>query len=379
MGLLLTEDEESIKRAARAFVRALVPIGHVRALRDRRDAVGLSREVWREMAGLGLAGIPIPEEHGGGGLGLAAVGIVLEECGRCLAPTPILASVVLGAGALVLGGTNAQKDAHLPAVCKGDRLLALAHEEGTVHAPHAVATRAERTAGGWRISGSKTMVLDGHIADFLLVVARVEGDPKARDGLLLGLVPRAQPGVTIDRLALIDGRNAANVRLEGVTISDANVVGKVGRAAEIVDQVLDHATVALSAEMLGGALEAFDRTIAYLKTRKQFGVPIGSFQALKHRAATMFCELELTRSIVLEALRAIDEGRSDVPALASAAKARANDTFVLVANEAIQMHGGIGVTDELDIGFFLKRARVAEMTLGDGGYHRDRYARALGY
>ena len=131
--------------------------------------------------------------------------------------------------------------------------------------------------------------------------------------------------------------------------------------------------------MLGGALEAFDRTIAYLKTRKQFGVAIGSFQALKHRAAKMFCELELTRSIVLEALRAIDEGRGDVPMLASAAKARASDTFVLVANEAVQMHGGIGVTDELDIGFFLKRARVAEMTFGDGGYHRDRVARAMAY
>jgi alkylation response protein AidB-like acyl-CoA dehydrogenase len=379
VGLLLTEEEESIQRAARGFVQAKLPIAHLRALRDRNDPVGLSPEVWREMAALGLAGASIPEAYGGGGLGLAALGIVLEECGRCLAPTPLIASVVLGAGALVLGGTSTQKEEHLRAVCAGERLLALAHEEGTRHARYAVEARAERVEGGWRVSGAKTMVQDGHVADFLLVVARAWGDASTRDGLVLVVVPRAHPGVSIARLSIVDGRNAANVRLDGVTVRDADVVGEVGEGAEIVDAVLDRAAVALSAEMLGGASEAFDRTIAYLKTRKQFGVAIGSFQGLKHRAAMMFCELELTRSIVLEALRAIDEGRSEVPMLASAAKARASDTFVLVANEAIQMHGGIGVTDELDIGFFLKRARVAEMTFGDGGYHRDRVARGMGY
>jgi alkylation response protein AidB-like acyl-CoA dehydrogenase len=379
MSLLLTEDQESIQRAARAFVQAKLPVAHLRALRDRRDANGFSPEIWREMAALGLVGVTIPEAFGGGGLGFAELGLVLEECGRSLAATPLVSSVVLGASALVLAGTDGQKDALLPAVSAGERILALAHEEGSRHARCAVATRAEKVAAGWRITGEKTMVADGHIADVFIVVARTGGGRGERSGLSLFLVPRAAPGVTTERLALIDSRNAARVRFEGVTVAEGDLLGRAGEGAEVLDAVLDRGAIALSAEMLGGASEAFDRTVAYLKTRKQFGVPIGSFQALKHRAAQMYCEIELTKSIVLEALRAIDEGRTDVPLLASAAKARATDTFLLVANEAIQMHGGIGVTDELEIGFFLKRARVAEMTFGDAAYHRDRYARSLGY
>jgi alkylation response protein AidB-like acyl-CoA dehydrogenase len=379
MSLLLTEEQESIQRAARAFVQARLPTSHLRALRDGRDPVGLSREVWSETAKLGLAGITIPEAFGGGGLGFAELGILLEECGRSLAPTPLVSTVVLGASVLLLGGSAAQNAAHLPAVAAGERLLALAHEEGAKHAPHVVRTRAERVAGGWRVTGDKTMVLDGHIADVLFVVARASGAETSRDGVVLLAVPRTAPGVAVERLSLVDSRNAARINLDGVTVSDADVLGEVGRGSDLLDPVLDRGAVSLSAEMLGGACEAFDRTLAYLKTRKQFGVPIGSFQALKHRAAHMFCEIELTRSIVMEALRAIDEGRSDVPALASAAKARASDTFLLVANEAIQMHGGIGVTDELDVGLFLKRARVAELTFGDAAYHRDRFARCRGY
>jgi alkylation response protein AidB-like acyl-CoA dehydrogenase len=377
--LILSEDQESIQRAARAFVEAKLPIAHLRSLRDLADPTGLSRDVWRQMAELGLAGVTIPEAYGGGGLGFAELGIVLEECGRSLAPTPLVASVVLGASALLLAGTGAQKDAHLAAVSAGERLLALAHEEGTRHLRYAVDARAERGPDGWRITGAKTMVQDGSVADVFVVVARAEGTARERDGIALFLVPRTAPGVAVERLALVDSRNVARVRFEGVSVPDADVLGPVGKGSDVLDAILDRGTVALSAEMLGGACEAFDRTIAYLKTRKQFGVPIGSFQALKHRAAQIFCEIELTKSIVREALGAIDEGRADVSALASAAKARATDTFLLASNEAIQMHGGIGVTDELEIGFFLKRARVTEMTFGDAAYHRDRYARALGY
>ena len=380
MSMVRAEEQESIQRAARAFVQAKMPVAHLRALRDRRDPIGLSRDVWREMARLGLVGVTISEAFGGGGLGFAELGIVLEECGRSLAATPLVSSVVLGASALALGGTDAQKGAHLAAIAGGERIVALAHEEGTRHARYAIGTRAEKAGSGWSLTGEKTMVLDGHVADVLIVVARVEGEKAARGGLALFLVPRDAAGVSVERLTLVDSRNAARVRLEeGEVSDDADVVGGVGQGAELLDALLDRGAVALSAEMLGGACEAFDRTIAYLKTRKQFGVAIGSFQALKHRAAMMFCELELTRSIVLEALRAIDEGRPDVSMLASAAKARATDTFLLVANEAIQMHGGIGVTDELDIGLFLKRARVAEMTLGNSAWHRDRFARCLGY
>ncbi len=379
MTLVLTEEQESLKRAARAFVQAKLPPSHLRDLRDRRDPVGLSRDVWREMAELGLAGVIVPEAFGGSGLGFAELGILLEECGRTLAPTPLVSSVVLGASALVLAGTDAQRAAHLPALVRGERILALAHEEGTRHARYAIETRAERIGEAWRITGAKTMVLDGHIADLFLVIARMGGEPGSRDGLALFAVPKESPGLTITRLSLVDTRNAARCRLDGVTARDEDVVGELGKGADVLDALLDRGAIALGAEMLGGACEAFERTLAYLKTRKQFGAPIGSFQALKHRAAHMFCEIELTRSIVREALRAVDDRLPDLSRLASAAKARASDTFLLVANEAIQMHGGIGVTDELEIGFFLKRARVAEMTFGDAAYHRDRYARFMGY
>jgi alkylation response protein AidB-like acyl-CoA dehydrogenase len=185
--------------------------------------------------------------------------------------------------------------------------------------------------------------------------------------------------VTITRTLMVDSRNAARVRFEGVLVPAGAVLGEVGKGADVLDRVLDRGSIALSAEMLGSLQEAFERTIEYLKVRKQFGVPIGSFQALKHRAAQMFCEVELARSIVMDALAALDEERAEAPMLASVAKARTTDAFLLIANEAIQMHGGIGVTDELEVGFFLKRARAAEMTLGTSAHHRDRFARLRGY
>ena len=377
--LILTEDQESIKRMAHDFVAERLPVTHLRALRDQRDETGFSREIWKEMAGLGFAGMIFPEAIGGAGLGFAELGLVLEACGRTLAPTPIVATVVLGAGAIALAGSDAQKSTILPAVCAGERILALAHEEGTRHTRYRCEAHAERFDGGYRITGEKTFVLDGHVADAIVIVARVAGNTTDREGLTLFLVPRDARGLRVTRTSMVDSRNAARVRLDGVVVKDDALIGNAGHAAPILDRLLDRGAIALSAEMLGGMIEAFDQTIAYLKTRKQFGVPIGSFQALKHRAATMFCEVELSKSIVLEALRALDENRNDVPVLAAAAKARTTDAFLLVANEAIQMHGGIGVTDELDIGLYLKRARVAEMTFGDAAFQRDRYARLNGY
>jgi len=354
MSLLLTEEQESIQRVAHGFVRAKMPASHFRALRAANDAEGFSRAAWKEMAALGLAGVTVPEMWGGAGLGLAELGIVLEECGRCLAPTPILSTMVLGAGILLAAGSDAQRAEHLPAACAGERLLTLAHDEGTRHIRHRVVTRAERTPSGWRLRGQKTMVLDGHVADAFFVVARSDGKDDARDGLVVCTIPRGAPGLGVERLHLVDHRNTAAITLDDVFVPDGAVVGEPGRGADVIDPVLDRAALALSAEMFGGASEAFEQTLAYLKTRKQFGVAIGSFQALKHRAAQLFCELEMLRTLVLEGLRAADAGRADVPMLAAAAKAVASETFVRVANEAIQMHGGIGVTDELDVGFFLK-------------------------
>jgi alkylation response protein AidB-like acyl-CoA dehydrogenase len=379
MAFVLTPEQESIRDTAKRFFRERTPIAHLRHLRDTDDATGFSREIWREMAALGLAGIAIPTEHGGAGLGWAELGLVLEECGRNLVPSPLVSTVLLGGSAIALGGGSAQKERELGPIAAGDRILAFAHEEGTRHARYRVETAATRHDGGFRISGEKVFVLDGHAADALVVVARTSGGAKDRDGITLFLVPSTAPGISTARTFLVDGRGAARVRFDGAHAAGADVIGEVDGGADLLDYVLDRATIGLAAEMLGSLSEAFDRTIVYLKERRQFGVPIGSFQALKHRAAQMFCEIELTRSIVMDALRAIDEGRPDVPLLASAAKARATDAFLLVAAEAVQMHGGVGVTDELDIGFFLKRARTAEVTFGGAAHHRDRFARLSGY
>jgi alkylation response protein AidB-like acyl-CoA dehydrogenase len=379
MGAVLDTERDAIRVAARAFARERAPVAHLRALRDRRDALSYSRDLWREMAGLGFAGMTVAERYGGGGLGYAELGIVLEELGRTLAPTPLLSTLLMAGGAVSLGGPDALREALLPAICAGGAVVALAHDEGARHAPYAVATRAERSGQGFVVKGEKSFVVDAHGADAFVVVARTSGAPGERAGLTLLHVPAGAPGLSTHRLDMVDSRNAARVHLDSVRVPEQDVIGAVDRGADVLDAVLSRATAALTAEMLGGLSEAFDRTIAYLKTRKQFGAYIGAFQALKHRASWMFCEVELTRSLVLEALRAIDAGRDDAPALASAAKARASDTYTLVTNEAVQMHGGIGVTDELDIGLFMKRARVAAELLGSAAYHRDRFARLRGY
>ncbi len=379
MSLALSEEQELLRSTAREFVSENAPVKELRRLRDAQDPVGFSRSLWKQMGELGWAGIVLPEDLGGAGLGYAELGIVLEECGRTLAATPLVSTTLLGGNALLLGGNETQVKEILPAVAKAERILALALQEGAHHAPWATATRAVATSSGYRISGRKTFVLDGHVADPLVVVARSAGAAGEREGLSLFLVPKSARGLGISRTIMVDGRNAANLTLDAVEVDRSALIGAAGRGADVLDPVLDRATIGLSAEMLGTLTEAFERTIKYLKERKQFGVPIGSFQALKHRAANMFVEVELSRSIVLDALRAIDESRPEVAQLASIAKARLSDAVHLIGNEAVQMFGGIGVTDEEEIGLFLKRARAAELTLGDGAYHRARFATLNGF
>ncbi len=245
--------------------------------------------------------------------------------------------------------------------------------------PHAIAATARRSGGGFRLDGEKRFVLDGHVADLVIVVARTAGAPGERRGITLFLVPADAKGLTRTRTVMVDSRNAAALRLDGIELGEESVLGGVDDGADLLDPVLDRARAGLAAEMLGSAAAAFERTVLYLQERKQFGVPIGSFQALKHRAAAMFCEIELTRSAVTAALAALDAGSDDAGALACLAKAKAGDAFFLVGNEGVQMHGGIGMTDEHEIGFFLKRARVAQATFGDSAFQRDRYASLMGY
>jgi len=382
MALVLTEEQELLRDTARGFVGGRSSLKRIRALRDGADGDGFSRDLWREMARLGWVGIVLPEEHGGLGLGYTELALVMEELGKGLAPEPMLSTVLLGANAILLGGPEVQRAAHLPAVASGERLLALAHQEphGRYDVHH-VETRAERAGSGWALRGEKTQVLDGHVADLLVVSARTSRNVRDAEGITLFAIPPDAAGVAIQRQARLDGRNAAIVRLDGVRVDADAVIGDIDRGGPLLGRAIDRATIGLAAEMLGGMTAAFEMTVEYLKTRRQFDVPIGSFQALKHRAAKLFCELELARSSVMHAARTVDEGRDDaaVARAASLAKARCADAFILAGYEGVQMHGGIGMTDEHDIGLYLKRARVAEKTFGDSAWHRDRFAALDGY
>ncbi len=375
MTLTLNEEQQLLRDAAKSFLADNSPVARMRALRDERDATGFSRDLWKTMADLGWLGIQLPEEHGGSGMGLCELGVVMTECGRVLAPEPFLSTVVLGANAVALSDNSALHADVLPAVAAGERLIAFAIDEAGRFDPHAIETTAVSTEGGYSISGQKRYVLDGHTADQMVVVARASGAAGDPDGLALFLVDADADGIEVQRTTMIDGRNAANVALAGCRVSADRLLG----GTELLDTVLDRATLALAAEMVGTIDEAFEQTLQYLKDREQFGVKIGTFQALRHRAAEMFAELEFARTLVLDGLSAVDENRDDIAASASAAKVQANKAARLIGAEAVQMHGGMGMTDELDIGLFVKRLRAADITLGDSTYHLRRFASLQGY
>jgi alkylation response protein AidB-like acyl-CoA dehydrogenase len=373
MPLILSSETQMVRDTAHEFFRERAPITALRKLRDTNDPNGFSRGLWREMAELGWTGFLVPEDHGGTGFGVLGLAQVMEAAGRVLAASALVSTALVGASLLAVAGSEDQKAEYLPPLVAGERIFALALEEGTRHQPNRIATKAEKDGAGYRLSGQKVFVLDGHVADVLIVAARTS------EGITLFLVPGDAPGVTRLRTVMIDSRNAARITLENVSVGADAVLGRVGGGADTLDRVLDRARACLAAEMLGSAAEAFERTVQYLKDRKQFGVAIGSFQALKHRAAQMFCEVEVTRSAVVAACSALDENTNDASALAALAKGKANDTLDLCGNEGVQMHGGIGMTDEHEIGFFMKRARVARATFGDSAFCRDRYATLLGY
>jgi acyl-CoA dehydrogenase len=379
MPLVLNEEQRLLQDTAREFLDSNAPVEALRKLRDQRDPLGYAPDLWRQMAELGWASIILPEQYGGLEFGFLGLGVVLEEAGRTLAASPLFASAVVGASAILLGGNEQQKEALLPAIAGGELTIALALEESHHHRPTQMRSTVMKEGDGFVVSGEKTFVLDGHSADKLIVVTRSAGAERDSAGLTLLLVDREAEGVSVQRTLMADSRNAANIRFDNVQVAADALIGEAGRAWPVLEQVLDRGRVAMAAEMMGLALEAFERTVAYLKEREQFGAPIGSFQALQHRAAQMQAEIELCRSVLLQALTAVDETPEQLPILASLAKTRLNELVKLVTNEAVQMHGGIGVTDELEIGFFLKRARVAIQIFGDSGFHKDRYATLCGY
>jgi alkylation response protein AidB-like acyl-CoA dehydrogenase len=379
MGLILTEDQLILRDMAKNFFDEKSPVERMRALRDSQDETGFTRDLWKEMAELGWIGILFPEAVGGADMGYGELGVILAECGRVLAPEPFVSTVLLGGNAILLGGNEPLQKELLPDVCSGDRILCLAFQEHGRFSPYSIETSATRDGDGFRIRGSKQFVLDGHVANQIVTVARTGGSGAERDGLSLFVVDADASGLSIQRTEMVDGRNAARITFDDVAVDAARALGEIDAGADILDAVFDRATIGLCSEMVGSFEEAFERTLEYLKTREQFGVKIGTFQGLRHRAAEMFGELEFARSVVRDAQSAIDDGRDDIAECASGAKARCSDVANLIGGEAIQMHGGIGMTDEEEIGLFFKRLKAAEFTLGDAIYHRNRFASLRGY
>jgi acyl-CoA dehydrogenase len=379
MPLVLNEDQLMFRDAAKRFTAERAPVAQLRKLRDDNDATGFSPALWKEMADMGWAGVLVPEEYGGVAFGYSGAGLIAEEIGRNLSSTPLLSSAVLAVTALVAGADAARRSELLPRLASGELLMAVAVDENSRHAPFRVTTQAVADVDGYVLNGRKTLVLDGHVAEHLIVSARTGGAPEERSGITLFLIDAKAPGVSITRSHVVDSRGVATVELRGVKVASGSVLGKLGEGATVLDAVLDAGRVVLAAELLGVAQESFERTLTYLRERDQFGVKIGSFQALQHRAAHLFCEIELTRSVVLRALQALDGQEANRSTLVSLAKARASEVARIATNEAVQMHGGIGVTDEFDIGFFMKRARAAAETLGDAYFHTDRFAQLAGY
>jgi len=379
MKLILTEEEQFLKDTAKNFAEERCPISHFRSLRDNNDPNLWDKGIWKEMTTLGWPGILIPEEYGGSNFGITGISVILEECAKTLTPSPLFATGVLGAFSITKFGNDDQKQNYLPKISDGDLTTALAVDESSHHNPADTEMVAKKDGKKFILNGKKTFVIDGASADLLIVLARTSGNKGESSGLTLFLVDSNDDGIEKIKLDMADSRNYANINFNNVEVSDKNILGDEETGGETAENILDIGRIAIASEMLGNAEAAFETTLDYLKQRKQFGVLIGSFQALQHRAAEMFCELELTKSSVMAAMKAADEGSNELQRLSSLSKTMAGETLHLVSNEAVQMHGGIGVTDEYDIGFFLKRARVAEQIFGSAKFHTERYANISGF
>jgi len=373
MPLILTEEQTMLKEAADGFLSENAPIAHLRGLRDSHDADGVSRDLWKAFGEMGFAGVIIPEEHGGSGLGAVEAGVVAEALGRTLTPSPFFGSGVLSAKVLVDGGSADQQADWLPRIAAGEAILSLAVDEGAKHRPSAFATTAERSGNGFKLNGAKGFVLDGHVADALIVAARSE------NGLTLFLVDPKTAGVAIERTVMVDAHNAARIVLTDVQVDADAVVGTVDGGEALLEGALNLGRACAAASLTGAGDQAFQITLEYLRTRKQFGKLIGEFQALQHRSAHLFTEIELARAAVIGALQRLDAGKDPAGLAVSVAKAKAGRVAELAVQEAVQMHGGVGMTDEFDVGLFMKRVRVLNELLGDAGFHSEKLARAQGY
>jgi alkylation response protein AidB-like acyl-CoA dehydrogenase len=379
MALVLTEEQSMLRDSARGLISDKAPVSHLRQLRDSKDATGFSRDLWKAFADMGFSGLLVPEAFGGSGLGCVEAGVVMEEIGRTLMPSPFLATGVLAASALSRGGSDAQKSAYLPKISDGSVLAALAVDEGAKHRPLQTSMQAVRSGNGFRLKGEKAFVVDGHTADLLIVAARTAGAAGEPNGLTLFLVDPKAKGIAIERTAMVDSHNAARIVFDNAEVDADGVLGEVDQGGSLLEGILNIGRGAVASEMVGLSEEVFGRTVGYIKERKQFGKLIGEFQALQHRAAQLYIDIEITRAAVLKALQALDGNFDRAGSAVAVAKARAGSTATLAVQEGVQMHGGMGMTDQFDIGFFMKRARVCQELFGDANFHADQLARMKNY
>jgi alkylation response protein AidB-like acyl-CoA dehydrogenase len=377
MPLYHTDDQTMLRDTARSFIADAAPVKHLRQLRDTHDRTGFSRDLWKQFAEMGFTGILVPETQGGLGLGHVEASIVLEEIGRNLTPSPFLTTAVTAVEALKTSATLGAE--WLPKIASGNAIVALAIEESAKHRPDRIALTAERSGNGFKLTGTKNFVINGHVADMLIVAARTAGAVGEPDGITLFAVPKDAAGLSANPVLLADSSLASHVRLDGVQVDADAVLGDVDGGWGPLTKLLDAGRVGAAAEMLGVGGAALDATVDYLKTRKQFGRLIGEFQALQHRAAHLYGEMQVARATVLKAAQLLDAEDPRAEIAVAVAKAKTGRACALAVQEGVQMHGGIGMTDEYDIGLYMKRDRALEEFFGDARFHADRVARLNGY
>lgn len=374
---LLTGDQKMLQDTAAAFLAEEGKIAkQLRHWRDIRCKDGFGHGLWKHFAELGLTGINIPESHGGMGLGATEAALVLEGIGRNLTPSPFLQTAVIASRAIE--GT-AHADRWYPEILSGEAVLSLAVDEAPRHAPEHTALEAKHQGNGFVLNGAKQFVVHGGSADMIVTAARTAGSPGERDGITLFAVRKDSAGLSIDNLALVDSSKAARLTFADVALDADAVIGEVDGGWTSLSRALNAGRAGAAAELVGVASGALVMTLDYLKQRKQFGKVIGEFQALQHRAAHLHAEIEIARAAAFKAAELLDSGDRRAELYISVAKAKAGDAASLAAREGVQMHGGIGMTDEHDIGLFMKREAVLNELFGDAYYHREQVARLSGY
>ncbi len=379
MPLYHDDDQAMLAETASQFMAEEGAIARqLRHWRDRKCKDGFGHALWKQFAEMGFTGMMLDEDDGGLGMGNVEAGIVLEEIGRNLTPSPFLSSAVLAATALK-HGSNDLRGRWLPPLVSGEHVYAVAIDEGPKHRPETIACKAERSGNGFRLSGRKDFVVHGASAEMIVVAARTSGSDSDSDGVTLFAVPQDAAGMHHDSVRLVDSSMASHVTLDGVELDGDAVIGEVDGGRAVLNRVLMAGRVGAAAEGVGVARGAMDMTVDYLKQRKQFGRLIGEFQALQHRAAHLYSEVEIARAATMKAAQLLDADDERADLMASVAKAKVAKTAGLAVREGVQMHGGIGMTDEYDIGLYMKRDRALQEFLGDQYYHAGRVAQLSGY